>query len=150
VKTTHRIAIAGVLTAFLALSACTPKANTTPFTAPARASDDIATGIKLGLAAETDLEKQKLLTPQEALKVVDGLSAINVANIQFNTDLGVAKASGNKSALKPSLDALRKTVTDLNTNGVLGIKSEKAKATFALTMQALNLALATLESFVGN
>jgi hypothetical protein len=147
---TRRIMIAGVLVAFLALSACTPKVNTTSFTAPARASDDIATGIKLGLAAETDLEKQKLLTSQEALRVIDGLSAINVANIQFNTDLGVAKVSRNKTALKPSLDALRKTVTDLNANGVLGIKSDKAKATFTLTMQALNLALATLETFVGN
>ncbi len=147
---TRKIAIAGALAAFLALSACAPKANTSPFTAPARASDDIATGIKLGLAAETDLEKQKLLTPQEALKITDGLSAINVANIQFNSDLTAAKASGNKSVLKPSLDALKKAVIDLNTSGVLGIKSEKAKATFTLTMQAFNLALATLETFVGN
>lgn len=149
-KSHRRIVITGVLVAFLALSACTSKVNTTPFTGPARASDDIATGIKLGLAAEMGLEQQKLLTPQEALKIVDGLTALNGANIQFNSDLSAAKASGNKSALKPSLEALKKAVTDLNANGVLEIKNEKAKATFTLTMQTLSLALATLESFVGN
>lgn len=145
---TRRIALSIAVVVLLVAASCKTSQVQTPFTAPARASDDIATGIKLGLAAETDLEKQKLITPQEALKIVDGLSAVNAANIQFNTDLGVAKANGNKSALKPSLEALRKAVTDLNTNGVLGIKSDKAKATFAITMQAFNLALATLETFV--
>lgn len=146
---TRRIAIAGVLAAFLALSACTPKANTSPFTAPIRANDDIATSIKLLIVAEGDFERQKLITPQEALKIVDGLTALNNANVQFNSDLTAAKASGSKSALKVSFAALRNAANGLNANGVLGLKSDKAKQAFGLTMQTISLSLAILQGFVG-
>jgi hypothetical protein len=145
-----RSTILSLLVFTLLAASCTPKVSTAPFTAPAKANDDIATGIKIMATAEADLEKQKIISPQEALVVVKGLLALHGANAQFNSDLAIAKASGNKSALKPSLDALRKAVTDLNANGVLGIKSVEARQTFSLTMSTINLALATLETFVGN
>lgn len=136
----------------IATESCTPKVNQTVFTGPARASDDIASSIKILVRAESDLEQQKppLLTATEGLKIIDGISALNAANIQFNTDLAAAKASGNKSALKPSYDALKKAVNDLNANGVLGIKSDKAKQIFSTTMGAVSLALAALEAFTTN
>ena len=144
----RKLFIASTFVALLLVASCTPKVKATPFTEPAKASDDIATSIKLFTAAESNLEKQKLITPQEGLAIINGLSALNSANIQFNSDLSAAKASGNKSALKPSLDALKKAAVDLNTNGVLGIKSPEAKQAFQLTVQSLNLALGVLEGFV--
>lgn len=136
--------------AVLFLTSCTSKVATTPFTAPTKANDDIATTVKIGLTAEENLEKQKLITAHEGLFIINGLSAVNAANVQLNADLTAAKASGNKSALRPSLDALKKAVNDLNTNGVLGLKSPEARQAFALAIQTFNLALATLESFTSS
>ena len=140
-----------VIALLVTMAACQPKGvAVTPFTGPVRANDDIASSIKILITAENNLETQKVITPQEGLKVIDGLSALNGANVQFSIDLAAAKLSGDKSALRPSLDALRKAVNDLNTNGVLGIKSEKAKQVFSLTMGAISLSLGILEGFVGN
>lgn len=131
---------------------CGPRPATTvqptAFTGAARATDDIASGIKLLIAAESNIEQQKMITPQEGLKIIDGLGALNAANVQFTSDLTAAKATGSKTALKPSLNALRTAVSNLNANGLLGVKSERAKQVFGTAMGAVTLALATLEAFV--
>jgi len=126
---------------------CTKGVNTTPFTSSVRANDDIASGIKIMVAAEANLEKQSLISPQEGLKIIEGLTSLNGANNQYNSDLSAAILSGNKSALPASLAALRKAVTDLNANGVLGIKSDRAKQVFAITMESINISLGILEQF---
>ena len=137
-----------ILSLSLISASCAKGVNTTPFTSSVRANDDIASSIKILTQAETDLEKEKLISAKEGLLIIDGLSALNAANIQYNTDLTAAKLSGNKSVLPASLNLLKKAVTELNNNGVLGLKSEKAKQIFSTTMGAINLSLAVLEGFV--
>lgn len=131
-------------------SSCTskPAVPSTPFTPAVRATDDIASAIKLLVAAESNVEQQKLITPQEGLAIIGGLSAINRANVQFTADLQAAIASGNKSALHPSLTALKNAVNELNNGGLLGLKSDKAKQVFSISMSTITLALGVLEGFV--
>lgn len=128
---------------------CTGKVATnpssSPFTAAFKATDDIASSIKLGIAAESNLEQQHLITPQDGLKIIDYLAALQQANVKLGNDLELAKQGGNTSALRPSLDVLKSAVQDLQQKGLLGIKNQNAQAAFNTIMGTISIALGTLE-----
>lgn len=117
----------------------------TPYTRAAKAADDIAGSIKLLIAAESNLEQQKLITPQEGLTIIKALGALNSANVKFTSDVSAAAASGSKSVAVPSGKAVVAAIAGLTG---LTIKNEKARQTFAAIMATVNIALAVVENFV--
>lgn len=148
----RQISIAIALTIILTFSACTKKAATPgaqadPFSPAVRAADDIALSIKLLTETERNLEMQKIITPQEGLRVIDGLSALHEADVKFVADITAARKAGDRTALAPSLAALRQAVVSLNSKGVLGIKSNDARLAFQTAMNSLDLAIAGIDAF---
>lgn len=146
-RTNRHLLIFAIL---VTLTSCAPKTSVqplpeTPFTKAARAADDIAGGIKLLVAAETNLEKQRLISPQEGLKVIDAIAVLNKANVTFTNDVETAKATGSKSALSASGKAVIRAVGGLTG---LTIKNEKAKQTFDGIMATVSIAVAVVQSFV--
>lgn len=150
---TRRTYIAFVLCLALSFSACAKKAATPnqppsdPFSSAVRACDDIALAIRLLNETERNLQQQKIITAHEGLLVNDGLSAVQQADVQFQSDIVTARKTGDRSALAPALKALRQAVSNLNDKGVLGIKSADARAAFQTSLNTVNLAIATLEAF---
>lgn len=147
----RRIAIIVMAATLTACGSCTKPANVqplpeTPFTKAARAADDIAGALKLLVRAETNLEQQKLITPQEGLQVLDAIAAVVSANTTFTNDIEAAKASGDKSAAVPTGKAVIAAVGGLTR---LTIKNEKARQTFDAIMKTINIAVGVLEGFVG-
>jgi len=143
-----------VLVATFAAASCSPKpaveVQPTPFTSSVRAADDIASSIKIMISAESNVEQQKLISPQEGLTIINGVGALHAANVQYTADLGAAIASGNKSALPAAAKALRNAANNLQDKGLLGLKSEKAKQIFAVAMSSVTIALAVIEGFVSS
>lgn len=131
-------------------SSCTGKPATQPlpptqYTAAARAADDIAEGIKLLVVAESNLEQQKLLTPQEGLRIIDGLAALQKANGQFIRDIEIAQASGSKTVAVASGKAVVAAVSGL---AGLTIKNPQARQTYDGIMAGVNLAIGVVSGFV--
>jgi len=142
-----------VLLFALCSSACAPKPGTPggtsdPFLGASKAADDIAASITLLREAAHSLEVQKLITPQEALKFIDGLIVLQSQDVKFVADIRTVKAGGGTvtGLLVPALERLRAAVSDLQSAGVLGIKNEKAKATFQTALGTIGVSIATIQA----
>lgn len=116
----------------------------TPFTKAARAADDIAGAAKLLVSAESNLERQNLISTQDGLTVINALAVVLSANAQFIKDIELAAASGSKSAAVASGKALVKAIGGLTG---LTIKNPQAKQTFDTIMGTINIALPIIEQF---
>jgi hypothetical protein len=141
-----------VLALLFSFAGCkTSKVNTDPYAGAAKTADDISLSIKLLSDTEHNLEVQGLITPQEGLVIVNGLVAIHDADVGFIADVRNAKSLDPSSASKlliPSLERIKQAVADLNAKGVLGLKSEKAKATFQTALNVVNVSIATIQTLL--
>lgn len=119
----------------------------------ARASDDMA--VTVGLAIDTKralaTSVPPLITSQEEIALTLGLQKVNTAVRAFHTE--VSRLSKVDPASKGQLLALfsniTQSVSELNNQGVLGIKNEQSKIKLQTVLATLNTAIATIQAVLG-
>ena len=119
----------------------------------ARASDDMAVTIGLAIDAKRALATSTppLITHGEEIQLTLGLQKVNAAVRAFHNE--VARLSKVDPASKGQLVALfadiTKSISDLNNQGVLGIKNPDSKLKLQTILATLNTAIATINAILG-
>jgi len=135
-----------VLALVLLQAACTDS----QLTKAAKASDDIAVSISLAIDVKRSLAMSvpPLITPEEELTLTLALQRVNTATMLFREKAMTFKTldANTKTALLPLFQTITASVTELNNQGILGIKNQDAKAKVALVLTSLSAALATIQS----
>ena len=119
----------------------------------ARASDDMATTISLAIDAKRALATSNppLITPQEELALTLGLQKVNAAVRAFNEEVKrLSKVDPNSKGQLLALFAdITKSISDLNAQGVLGIKNPDSKAKLTVILAGFNASITAIQVALG-
>ncbi|MGH9942839.1 MAG: hypothetical protein ACRD9R_10845 [Pyrinomonadaceae bacterium] len=111
-----------------------------------KASDDLASGIRLALKTKQTLAEQKVISADEELRLTRLLIDVNRSGEQFNLVLRYAPQDNQevRSNLLGLLDEVTASVGRLHREGVLHIKNEGARQKVALLIDSINAAVRTM------
>jgi hypothetical protein len=129
-----------LVVASLLLAACQPD----QLRKAAKAADTMAVSIRAMILAKRELAQQGRITPEEELKITQGLFALNEAVTVFTNQVKNSKTwdGSVKTALTTLFADVTAALNQLNTQGVLNITNPEAK-------QKLTGVLASLSAAVG-
>jgi hypothetical protein len=116
----------------------------------AKATDDMAVTISLAIDAKRALAltMPPLISPEEEVTVTLALQKVNAAVGAFRIQaMGISKLDPNsKAKLLPLFQGISESITDLNNQGLLGIKNPEAKNKLTLILGGLAASLAIVQS----
>ncbi len=112
----------------------------------AKASDDLAGGIKLTISTKRQLARERLLDRDEELLLTNLMLDVNRTGKEYNRVLTSVErdTSQNRAALRNALDEVTKSIGRLNDEGVLHIKSEVARQRAGLAINGIRAAIAVI------
>lgn len=112
----------------------------------AKASDDLAGGIKLAVTTKRKLAEQRLLDRDEEVKLTELMLDVNRAGSAYNDTLRsiTGDTGDDRASLLTALEGVSSSVERLHNEGVLRIKSEKARTQVGLAVGAARAAIATI------
>lgn len=141
-----RLAGAACLAVMAAVCMAAGSCNSSPL----RKSEQAAAGIAATLnTAATVNHNDPFESPDERKVVADCIMQAAAANDNFLGVLKAAEAQGgtvNIPLIEAAFSKLLNTVTALNSQGILKLKSPQAQADFALTMSTIQASLAAIEA----
>lgn len=113
----------------------------------AKASDDLAGGIKLTISTKRQLAQERLLGMDEERNLTNLMLDVNRSGREYNRVLTSIEAdtSQNRAKLKNALDEVVKSVNRLNDEGVLHIKNEGARQRAGLIINSIRASIATIK-----
>jgi hypothetical protein len=119
----------------------------------ARASDDMATIVGLAIDAKRGLATTTppTISPEEELALTLGLQKVNAAVRAFHTQALAAKDMNpaTKSQLLALFTQITQSVSELNSQGVLGIKNPEAQAKITLILSGFSGTFAAIQAALG-
>lgn len=129
-----------LLALVLAVSGC-PK---DPYTASMAASLDVSNGVNDGITVITQLEQDKLITPQEGASVAVYLGNMTVLNGKFRVavkSIHAANPTATKAQYIPAAQAFVQAANDPTFLSAIHIKDPIAQAKVQTFLTAINTAL---------
>ncbi|HKQ08314.1 MAG TPA: hypothetical protein VJ464_24530 [Blastocatellia bacterium] len=153
-----RRVLASGLTLALALFAMSFKgcpsdsaADNDPRRKAAKAGDDIAGSVSAMIKLKRELAKQGQITKEEDLTLTNALLKLNSADKVFVTTLKSLKGTpdaASKTNLANLFGAVTSAISDLNTNGVLGVKNPDARTKLTNILNAINASAQIIAGFL--
>lgn len=112
----------------------------------AKASDDLAGGIKLTISTKRQLARERLLDRDEERMLTNLMLDVNRSGKEYNRVLTSVErdTSQSRAALKNALGEVTKSIDCLNDEGVLHIKSEAARQRAGLAVNGVRAAIAVI------
>jgi hypothetical protein len=112
----------------------------------AKASDDLAGGIKLTISTKRQLARERLLDRDEERMLTNLMLDVNRSGKEYNRVLTSIErdTSQSRAALRNALDEVAKSIARLNDEGVLHIKSEAARQRAGLPINGVRAAIAAI------
>jgi hypothetical protein len=117
-----------------------------PLRTLAKASDDLAGGIKLTISTKRQLAQEKFITPEEEAELTNLLLEVNRTGAEYNKVLVSANADTpeTRNKLLDAANNVAVSIDRLHSQGILHIKNEGGRQRASLLIASLRAAIATI------